>query len=563
MKNAKFGRAVSRRQLLKMGAMLAGAGIGRSLLRADTLSAATTPTGAKAGFVRPPEPNPKRGGVLRMAGPYSVPHFDVYQGALPLNMVHMYNGLVRKNPADGLRTILPELAERWQISADGKTYTFYLRDGVKFHDGTPFNSADVEATFKKIVSPPAGLISTYKDYVFALDKVEAVNRLTVRFQLKHPFAPFLEILTGGTNQFFCMIIYPKKTLEENNYDLRKVVAPGTGPFKFKDYRSGEKWIFERNPNYWDPELPYLDGLELILVPQMTDRGSVVLTGQADATWNSSVDVWREGMKRKDIVGVAKAPSLGAHTAHINNTRKPFNDKRVRQAVFLAVSRQNIIKAYEDQEHSSLGRWMHGASPMATPLAEIEKLPGYRRDKTADIAEAKKLMTEAGYPNGFGPVELVSATAPWAADIMAPAFAEEIKRTLNISSKVRLVERALLAEEYKNGTFDILVETQFQGIIADPTPAWYSYLKCGGSQNWSRFCDPEFDKVLDQIGKEMDGTKRQQLFNQAMDLLDQDAPFVITLFTEHSHMWRNYVKGLYAENRMHTEWGRTDTVWLDK
>jgi peptide/nickel transport system substrate-binding protein len=521
--------------------------------------------GAKPGFLRAPEPNPKRGGTLRVAGPHTVPHFDMYQGAWPMNMVVLYNGLVRKNLVDGLRTIIPDLAERWEISSDGKTYIFYLRDGVKFHDGTPFSSADVVATFTKILNPPQGVLSVFKDNFAAIDKVEAVNPLTVRIILKNPTAYFLELLTGGTNQLFAVPIYSKKVLEENNYDLRKLSAPapGTGPFRFKEHKAAERWVYERNPNYWNPELPYIDRLELLHVPQMTDRGSAVLTGQADITLNASVDVWREAEKKKDQYGVWKTPSLASHTAHINNEHKPFNDPRVRRAIFLAVSRQNIHKAYQDQEPIQQGRWMAASSPFSPPMEDILKLPGYRADKTADVAEAKRLLAEAGYPNGFGPIDLVSATAPWAADIMAPAYVEELKSKLNITSKVRLVERGLLPEQYRNGTFDILVETHFSGAIADPTPMWNTYFKCKASQNFSRYCNPNFDRLLEDIGKETDAAKRQQLMNRALDLLDQDAPFVDTGFTEHSAVWRSYVKGLAIEKRIHSEWGHFDTVWIDK
>lgn len=119
---------------------MAGAAAAAGLLVAWGAIAATpaaAQTGSKPGFLRPPEANPKRGGVLRVAGPHTVPHFDIYQGAWPMNMMSMYNGLVRKNLVDGLRTIVPELAEKWTVSPDGKTYTFTLRDGVKFHDGRP------------------------------------------------------------------------------------------------------------------------------------------------------------------------------------------------------------------------------------------------------------------------------------------------------------------------------------------------------------------------------------------------------------------------------------------
>jgi peptide/nickel transport system substrate-binding protein len=472
-------------------------------------------------------------------------------------LTHLYNNLVRKDVPGGLRTIIPDLAERWEIASDGKTYTFFLRDGVKFHDGTAFSAADVVATFNRIVTPPAGVTSTLRSQLDMIDKVEAVNEKTAKFTLKRASPLFLELLTQTA-----LVIYSKKAIDENNGDLRKNVAPGTGAFMFKDHKVAEKWTFVKNPSYWDAELPYIDTLELIHTPQLTDRGSAVLSNQADMTWNASVDTWREGEKRKDITSVAILPNFGAHTAHLNNEKKPLNDKRVRRAIHLAVSRQNIFKAYLDQEPIFLGRWMAYASPGSPTPEAIAKLPGYRAEKTEDLAEAKKLMAEAGLANGFGPIEILSATAPWAAEIMAPVFAEELKK-LNITTKIRLIERGLLIEEYKNGTFDILVETQFASPIADFTPAWNFYMRTGASQNWSRYSNPEFDKQLDQLNLETDPAKRKELFEKGMDFLDQEVPFFITGFTAHSPIWRNYVKGLSLDKRIHVEWGRVETAWLDK
>lgn len=555
---------ITRRDFLRTSLVVSGAVLGSAALagRSAPAAIAASRSAARPAQVRPPEPNPKHGGTLRIAGPFTVPHFDMYQGAWATPMINMYSLLVRKNPADGFRTIVPDLAERWEVSQDGKTYTFHLRSGVKWHDGSPFTSADVVATYSRAIAPPAGISIVQKDMLAMIEGVEAVDAATVRFSLKYPAPFFLEVLTGGTNLLQSVPIYPKKALDENKNDLRQVIAPGTGPFRLKEHLAAEKWVFERNPDYWDPELPFVDTLELLHVPQLTDRGTAVLTGQADLTWNSSVDTWREAQQRGGFI-TAKVPSLAAHTAHINNERKPFNDRRVRRAIFLAVSHQNIFNAYQDQEHINVGRWMSLAAPVSPPLEEILKLPGYRPDKTADIEEARRLLAEAGYPEGFGPVDLVTAAVPWASDIMGPAFQEEIKRTLNITSNIRLVERALLAEEYKKGSFDILVETQLSSSIADPTPMWNQYLRCGATSNWSRYCNPEFDKLLDQISSELDEAKRRDLFNQAMDLLDQDAPFYVTGFTEHSLLARDYVKGIAADQRVHTEWGRVDTLWLDK
>jgi peptide/nickel transport system substrate-binding protein len=518
----------------------------------------TASTAAKPGFMRPVEGPPKRGGTLRIAGgTVTTPHFDLHQGATAHPLTQLYNNLVRKDIPSGFKQLIPDLAERWEVSSDGKAYTFFLRGGVKWHDGTPFTADDVVATFERFITPPAGTTITVRSQVDMLQKVEKLEPSSVRMTLSRPASYFLEVLTTTA-----MIIYPKKALDDNAGDLRKVIAPGTGAFMFKDHKSGEKWTFVKNPNYWDPELPYLDAIEMLHTPQLTDRGSAVLTGQADLTWNASVDTWREGQNRKNEITVALIPNPGAHTVHMNNTKKPLDDKRVRRAISLAISRQNIYTAYKDQEPIFLGRWMNVASPHSQSLEEIQKLPGYRADKTQDLAEAKKLMADAGYADGFGPIELVSATAPWAAEIMAPAFAEELKRNLNITTKIRLIERGLLIEDYKNGTFDLLVETQFFSPVMDYTPAWNLYFKTGGSQNWSRYSDPEFDTLLDDLNNTVDPAKQDEAFKKGMDKLDQDAPFFVTGFTAHSPMWRNNVKGLSLDKRVHVEWGRNETAWLD-
>jgi len=529
------------------------------LVATTTTSGAAAGSAAATGMMRPTDGTPKRGGTLRIAGGTTTsPHFDLHQGATVHPLTHAYNNLVRKDLTDGLRTLIPDLAARWETSADNLSHTFHLRDGVKFHDGTPFTADDVVASFNRILSPPAGVASVLRSQLDMVERVEAVDPRTARFVLKHPSLIFMEVLSQPA-----MVVYSKKAIDENGGDLRKAVAPGTGAFMFKDYKAGEKWTYVRNPEYWDKELPYVDTLEMIDTPQLSDRGTAVLTGQADMTWNGSVDTWKEGQQRKDQITVAQIPNFGAHTAHLNNERGPLGDKRVRRAIHLAVSRQNIFKAYENQEPIFLGRWMSYASPGSPTLDEIGKLPGYRADKSADIAEAKKLMAEAGHPNGFGPIELLSATAPWAAEIMAPVFADELQRTLGIQTKIRLIERGLLIEEYKKGSFDILVETQFACPIADYTIAWNDYLKTGGSKNWSRYSSKEFDALLENLNNESDPAKQKALFQQGMDHLDQEVPFIITGFTAHSPMWRNNVKGLVLDKRVYVEWGRAETAWLDR
>src|SRR5437879_2549840 len=249
MDQPRLGGEVNRRRFLKTAA---GTTAGAALTAWSLKRPAPARAAVRSDRARAAEPNPKRGGVLKWAGPAEVAHFDVHQGAFRFVLGQMHNNLVRFNPADGLKTIIPDLAESWKASSDGKTYTFKLRDGVKFHDGTAFSSADVVATFSRIIFPPAGMASIYKDQFAPVDKVEAIDRLNVRFILKEPQPYFLELFTPSS-----MIIYSKKALDENNQDLRKVIAPGTGAFMFKERKVAEKWVMVRNPRYWGQESPYL------------------------------------------------------------------------------------------------------------------------------------------------------------------------------------------------------------------------------------------------------------------------------------------------------------------
>ncbi|MCA9859898.1 MAG: hypothetical protein KC438_09255, partial [Thermomicrobiales bacterium] len=264
---------MSRRSLMKWATAM---GLSMPALAGlQELAGAQTP-GADTGMLVAPEPNPKRGGTLRTAFGITTTSYDIHQGANAAVLTHLYDGLVRFNPLDGLQTIIPSLATSWETSDDGLTYTFALRDGVTFHDGGSFSADDVVATFTRIIDPPEGMISVMRAFFRSVERIEAVDLLTVQFTLSEPQADLMTALAAPFS-----VIYSKNTLDENNQDLRAVVAPGTGPFVFDNYQEGERWVFTRNPNYWNPELPYVDQMELIHVAAWSDRGTAVLTGQAD------------------------------------------------------------------------------------------------------------------------------------------------------------------------------------------------------------------------------------------------------------------------------------------
>jgi len=558
---------VSRRTFLK----LLGAGASISVLAACAAPAAPAAqpapaaaepaappadASAEGGLLRPGG-SPKRGGTVRMAVGVTTSNYDIHQGGAAHVLTHLYNNLVRLNLVDGLRSVVPDLAASWETAEDGLTYTFTLREGVKFHDGESFSADDVVATFNRILSPPEGVVIPIRADMSMVSAVEAVDPQTVKFTLSSPRAYFLDLLAGTT-----MVIFSKKTLEANNNDLREVqVAPGTGAFKFVEYKTAEKWTFERNPEYWDPELPYADTLEMLHVPAWSDRGTAVLTDQADISWNVSFETWTEGESRTDIVGVNKLANFGAYWVIFNTNKEPFGDARVRRAIHLGVSKQNMTKAFATQEQINLTRWIPYGDPYATTPEEIAQLPGYREDKTADLEEAKKLLADAGFPDGIQGIELLAATGPQA-ELLAPAFQDMLARNLNIQTTIRTIERAQLVEEEKVGNFTMVIDTPGHGI-SDISPRANLWWRTGGSQNWGGYTNADFDALLDQIDVEIDSTKRADLINQALDVLDQDPPWYLVGYTYHLPMWRSKVKGLMLDNRAFAEWGRIETAWLDQ
>jgi peptide/nickel transport system substrate-binding protein len=516
---------------------------------------AAAPASAEGGMMRPGG-TPRRGGTLRAAFGVTTSNYDMHQGGAIHVLTHLYNNLVRRNLVDGLRSIIPDLATEWEISDDGLVYTFTLREGVTFHDGEPFTADDVVATFNRIIDPPEGVISQFRDDFAMVSNVEADDDLTVRFELSAPRAFFLDLLAGPA-----FGIYSRSTLEENNYDLREVIAPGTGAFRYVEYQTAERWIMERNPDYWDPELPYVDRLEMLHVPAWSDRGTAVLTDQADMSWNVSFETWEEGQARSDIVQVNQLGNFGAYWALFNTQREPFDDPRVRRAIHLGISRQNLIQAFGTQEIINLTRWIPYGDPYATSPEEIATLPGYRPDKEEDIETALELLADAGYADGISGITLLAAAGPQA-ELLAPAFQDMLLRNLNIQVEIQIIERSLLVQEEQAGNFDMVIDT-YGHSISDTSPRANLWWRTGGSQNWGNYSNPEFDDLLDQIDDETDPTVRADLISEALEQLDEDPPWFLFGYTFHLPMWRNELRGLALDTRAFAEWGAMETAWLDR
>ena len=370
-----------------------------------------------------PEPNPKRGGVLRYGITMRPPHFDVHQSGTINNLGSqgcMFDNLIRRDPRDSGKTIIPDLAHSWEIAKDGKTYTFHLRQGVQFHDGAELTAEDVKATFDRIAKPPQGIAIPRSVLFKAVSEITAPDKYTVQFKLAEPRPVnfIMSAIASGWN-----VIVRKKTLEDNNYNLRKVeIYPGTGPFRSKQRVENEKWVMERNPNYWNKGLPYLDGVEFYhALPFSTDLGSSILSGRTDYIRITDPVTARKAKEMPGLKTIAFNQSV-IQGCWANSKKKPFDDPRVRRALHLAFDRHTLIDVVKDVTPMRVGGFIYPFSEFATPTEELFKRIGYQKDSTAAAKEAKALLDAAGHPNGIQGLDFLVRDVPsfklWAQAIQA-------------------------------------------------------------------------------------------------------------------------------------------------
>src|SRR5579864_5077695 len=318
-----------------------------------------------------PEPNPKSGGVLRYGITMRPPHFDVHQSGTINSLASQavqFDNLVRRDPRDSGKTIIPDLAHSWEIAKDGKTYTFHLRQGVQFHDGAELTSDDVKATFDRIRKPPQG-VSIPRSVLFrAVDEIAAPDKYTVQFKLAEPRPVnfIMSAIASGWN-----VIVRKKTLEDNNYNLRKVqTPPGTGPFRPGKFVENESWEMKRNPDYWNKGLPYLDGITFYhALPFSTELGSAILSGRVDYVRITDPVTWRKA-KATPGMSVARFNQSVIQGVWTNSKRKPLDDPRVRRAFHLAFDRPTLIDVVKDVTPMQVGGFLYPFSEFATPKEEL-------------------------------------------------------------------------------------------------------------------------------------------------------------------------------------------------
>ena len=495
------------------------------------------------------------GGSIPMSGfsdpggwdPHTAPNNHTLHAISP-----MYNQLLEYNPLNP-REIIGDLAESWQVSDDGLSYIFTLRKGVKWHDGQDLTIDDVVFSINRIVDPDearprAGRLKAY------VDRVEKVDENTVAVHMNFPSLAFL--------QFFAldyMKVVPQHVVEAGTDINVFENIIGSGPFTPVSYRQPTSYEFRKNPNYFKEGRPFLEEIKVFLI---TDKGTEIaafrteqvlmnmsavnhldvddlLKLQADDSFNTRFDIFW-----------IKAGS-GQHVM-VNAGKAPYNDPRVRRAIFLALDRQSLVEGFGQ------GRWFLGGpmgpgNPLRLPDKELLQIPGYRQldgnKHPDDIEEARKLLAEAGFPDGFKATFTVPI-AEYMPDA-APVIVEQYKNALNIELEAKIIPIGAWVTAMVNGDYDMAI-SGYGGMVDDPDDRFAAiYLE--GGRNWSRWSDPEITELFNQQQRELDPAKRQQLAYELQRILLNAGT---TAMSEFIHK----PSGIIVSKRVKTESGGFSTPW---
>lgn len=433
-------------------------------------------------------------------------------------MSAVFDSLVSYKP--GTVDVAPGLAESWDISSDGLTYTFHLRQGVMFSDGTPFDANTYVKSLDRLFdkTDPAYIYNTgpvegYIDFTYdPVDTYKALDDNTVEFVLKHPFAPFLTSLAMAWNG----VVSPAAALKYGK-DFRNNPV-GTGPFVFKEWVHNDHVTLDANPDYWGGK-PKVDRVIFKVIPDAQTALLQMKQGQVHILADVSSQII-PAIKSDSNLKLVTQPGLTVNGLTFPTTTKPFDDVRVREALNYAIDRDAINKSlYNDL-----------AVSMTSPLPEAQW--GYTPDLERydyDPEKAKELLAEAGYPDGFKAELLAYNSARGynpAGSQMAVAIQSYFKK-IGVDVSIQQMEFGAFLSKVRVGDYDGMAMTGWSGDNGDPDNFLYELFSSATIPvgNTSNYTNEQVDSLLAQAQKETDHDGRIALYQQAQQLIWHDAPWL--------------------------------------
>jgi peptide/nickel transport system substrate-binding protein len=502
----------------------------------------------------------KAGGILRVHAIDSPPSLSMHEevDAVPARAtMGVFNNLVvfdQHAKQNSMRTIVPDLATGWSWSEDGTQLTFPLRQGVKWHDGKPFTGKDVKCTWDLLTGKSSERLrlDPRKSWYRNLAEVTTNGDYEVTFHLQRPQPAFVALLASGYS-----VVYPCHVVPA---EMRQHPI-GTGPFKFVEFKPNERITLARNPDYWKPGRPYLDGIEFTIIRDVSTANLAFVAGKLD--WIATTIPLLKDVKSQAPEAICEVTPGGiSRNLIVNRDAPPFDNADMRRAVALSLHRRAFVDIISEGQ-GDIGGVMQPLPEgvWGMPQDVLKALPGYDLDVQKNRTEARQIMQKLGYgPDKPLALKVSTRNIPPYRD-PAVILTDQLKDVF-IDGELEIVETAswfpkVMRKDYKIGL------NLTGGGVDDPDQQFYENYGCGSPRNYTAYCNPELEKLFDRQSMEADEGKRKKLVWEIEKKLAEDGARPIIFYNRFAYCWQPQVKNwTMMVNSIINNW-RMEDVWLEK
>jgi peptide/nickel transport system substrate-binding protein len=502
----------------------------------------------------------KSGGILQMPGFASPASMSIHEEstiAAGIPLMGVFNNLVlfdQHVAQNSLASIVPDLASDWAWDETGAALTFHLRQGVKWHDGKPFTAADVKCTWDALSGKAVEKfrVNPRKSWYRALDEITTNGDYEVTFHLKRLQPYLIALLASGQSP-----VYPCHVPLR---DMRSHPI-GTGPFKFVEYKPNEHIRVVRNPDYWKPNRPYLDGIETTIIPSVSTRLLSFVAGNFDII-QPTIPQLQDLRKQAPQAQCGVVMDNNSRDLLINRAKPPFDSFELRRAMVLSLDRQAFIDILAEGQGAVGGSILPPPDGVwGMPPDVLYSLPGYGPDVTKNRAEARDIMQKLGYgPDKHLAVKVSARDVPGYRDAAVIAISQ--LREVYIDGELEPIDTAnwfprIIRKDYTVGV------TVAEGGLDEPDQKFYETYVCGADRNYTGYCNEETDRLIDQQSMEADPVKRRKLVWDVERKLAEDASRPVLLYSRFATCMQPRLKGLTTMTNSRFNGWRMEDVRLDQ
>jgi peptide/nickel transport system substrate-binding protein len=502
----------------------------------------------------------KSGGILKVYSADSPPGLNIYEQATPWGqgpLMGIYNNLIvfdQHVPQNSLEAIRPDLATKWSWNEDGTVLTFTLRQGVKWHDGMPFTAKDVLGTADLMLGKAAEnpRYNPRKSNFDNLESVTANGDWEVTFHLKRPQPAFPVLLANGFAE-----ITP---CHQSQADMRQHPI-GTGPFKFVEFKPNEYIKVTRNPDYWKPGLPYLDGIEFTIIKDPATAVLAFVSGKFDTAGGLSPPMMKDITSQ--VPGVICEQSPGTVNRHviINRSRPPFDNPELRRAMSLTLDREAFIDIVS-QGQGEIGGVLQPppGGLWGMPPEMLATLPGYDTDIEKNRGQARQIMQKLGYgPNNPLKIAVSASDISFYRD-PAIVLIDQLKQ-IYIDAELEAIDSTRYYPKIMREEYTVGLNLQTSG--PDPDPILELFYGCRSSLNWDHYCNKDVDRLIQQQSVEGDPARRKEILWAIERKLAEDDTRPIIYYADRGTCTLPDVKGQIVNTNSIFDAARREDVWLDR